>query len=79
VVAIAACALLVTLHLRDVMSDPFDDLMRATNGAHQASSVVPRKEAGPPTEASTWEGEEGRKQIWGGRAQSIHRHAPAHL
>ena len=34
VVAIAACALLVTLHLRDVMSEPFDDLMRETNGAH---------------------------------------------
>src|SRR5918996_6545771 len=34
VVAIAAAALLVTLHLRDVMSEPFDDLMRATNGAH---------------------------------------------
>ena len=34
VVAIAACALLVTLHLRDVMSEPFDELMRATNGAH---------------------------------------------
>ena len=33
-VAIAAAALLVTLHLRDVMSEPFDDLMRATNGAH---------------------------------------------
>ena len=34
VIAIAACALLVTLHLRAVMEEPFDDLMRATNGAH---------------------------------------------
>ena len=34
VVAIAACALLVTLHLRAVMEEPFDDLMRATHGAH---------------------------------------------
>ena len=41
VVAIAACAMLVTLHLRDVMSDPFDDLMRATNGAHVNVSGPP--------------------------------------
>ncbi len=34
VIAIAAGALLVTLHLRAVMAEPFDDLMRATNGAH---------------------------------------------
>jgi len=34
VVAIAAGALLVTLHLRAVLDEPFDDLMRATNGAH---------------------------------------------
>ena len=34
VIAIAAGALLVTLHLRAVMEEPFDDLMRATNGAH---------------------------------------------
>jgi hypothetical protein len=34
VIAIAAAALLVTFHLRDVMSDPFDDLMTQTNGAH---------------------------------------------
>ncbi len=34
VIAIAACALLVTLHLRAVMEEPFDDLMRATNGGH---------------------------------------------
>ncbi len=34
VVAIAAAALLVTLHLRAVLDQPFDDLMRATNGAH---------------------------------------------
>ncbi len=34
VVAIAAGALLVTLHLRAVMEEPFDDLMSATNGAH---------------------------------------------
>ena len=33
-IAIAAGALLVTLHLRAVMEEPFDDLMRATNGAH---------------------------------------------
>lgn len=38
VVAIAACSLLVTLHLRDVMTEPFDDLMRATNGAHVSVS-----------------------------------------
>jgi putative ABC transport system permease protein len=38
VVAIAAAALLVTMHLRDVMSEPFDDLMRATNGAHVSVS-----------------------------------------
>ena len=41
VVAIAACALLVTLHLRDVMSEPFDDLMRETNGAHVSLSGPP--------------------------------------
>ena len=41
VVAIAACALLVTLHLRDVMSEPFDDLMRGTNGAHVIVSGPP--------------------------------------
>src|SRR6185436_6391201 len=34
VVAIAAAALLVTLHLRAVLDEPFNDLMRATNGAH---------------------------------------------
>ncbi len=34
VIAIAAGALLVTLHLRAVMEEPFDDLMQATNGAH---------------------------------------------
>ena len=34
VIAIAAGALLVTLHLRAVMEEPFDDLMTATNGAH---------------------------------------------
>jgi putative ABC transport system permease protein len=34
VIAIAAGALLVTLHLREVMEEPFDDLMRATHGAH---------------------------------------------
>jgi putative ABC transport system permease protein len=34
VVAIAAGALLVTLHLRAVLDEPFDDLMRATTGAH---------------------------------------------
>jgi putative ABC transport system permease protein len=41
VVAIAAAALLVTLHLRDVMSEPFDDLMRATNGAHVSVTGPP--------------------------------------
>jgi putative ABC transport system permease protein len=41
VVAIAACALLVTLHLRDVMSEPFDDLMRETNGAHVSVNGPP--------------------------------------
>jgi len=34
VIAIATAALLVTLHLRAVLDAPFDDLMRATNGAH---------------------------------------------
>jgi putative ABC transport system permease protein len=34
VIVIAAAALLVTLHLRAVLDEPFDDLMRATNGAH---------------------------------------------
>jgi putative ABC transport system permease protein len=34
VIAIAAGALLITLHLRAVMEEPFDDLMSATNGAH---------------------------------------------
>jgi hypothetical protein len=34
VIAIAAGALLVTLHLRAVFEEPFDDLMRATHGAH---------------------------------------------
>ena len=34
VIAIAAAALLVTLHLRAVLDQPFDALMRATNGAH---------------------------------------------
>jgi putative ABC transport system permease protein len=57
VVAIAAASLLVTLHLRDAMSEPFDDLMRATNGAHvivtgprgaveQASKLPEAAEAG---------------------------------
>jgi putative ABC transport system permease protein len=59
VIAIAAAALLVTLHLRDVMSEPFDDLMRATNGAHvsvtgpraavaEASRLAEVAEAGAP-------------------------------
>jgi putative ABC transport system permease protein len=43
VVAIAAGALLVTLHLRAVLDEPFDDLMRATDGAHV--SVVGSPEA----------------------------------
>jgi putative ABC transport system permease protein len=43
VVAIAAGALLVTLHLRAVLDEPFDDLMRATNGAHV--SVIGSPEA----------------------------------
>jgi putative ABC transport system permease protein len=34
VVAIAAGSLLVTAYLRSVLDEPFDDLMRATNGAH---------------------------------------------
>jgi putative ABC transport system permease protein len=34
VIAIAAAALLVTLHLREVMDEPFADIMRATDGAH---------------------------------------------
>jgi putative ABC transport system permease protein len=34
VIAIAAAALLVTLHLRAVLDEPFVALMRATNGAH---------------------------------------------
>jgi putative ABC transport system permease protein len=34
VIAIATAALLVTLHLRAVLDQPFDELMRATNGAH---------------------------------------------
>ncbi|HWM11796.1 MAG TPA: FtsX-like permease family protein, partial [Solirubrobacteraceae bacterium] len=41
VVGIAACALLITLHLRDVMSEPFDDVMRGTNGAHVIVSGPP--------------------------------------
>jgi putative ABC transport system permease protein len=34
VIAIATAALLVTLHLRAVLDAPFDELMRATTGAH---------------------------------------------
>jgi putative ABC transport system permease protein len=45
VVAIAACALLVTLHLRDVMSEPFDDLMRESNGAHVSITGPPESVA----------------------------------
>ena len=33
-IAIAAAAVLVTLHLRAVMDEPFADIMRATHGAH---------------------------------------------
>lgn len=43
VIAIAAAALLVTLYLRAVLDEPFDDLMRATNGAHVTLT-------GPPAE-----------------------------
>jgi putative ABC transport system permease protein len=41
VVAIAAGALLVTLHLRAVLDEPFDDLMLATNGAHVSVMGAP--------------------------------------
>jgi putative ABC transport system permease protein len=34
VIAIATASLLVTLHVRAVLDEPFDDLMRVTNGAH---------------------------------------------
>jgi hypothetical protein len=37
--------------------------------------IAAKEEVGPPAKASTWEGEEGRKQVCGGRAQSHHRHA----
>jgi putative ABC transport system permease protein len=59
VIAIAAGALLITLHLRAVMDEPFDDLMSATNGAHvqvrgspaavaEASQLPEVAEAGEP-------------------------------
>src|SRR5215218_1151160 len=59
VIAIAAAALLVTLHLRAVLDEPFDDLMRATHGAHleitgsqeavaRAATLPEAAEAGEP-------------------------------
>ena len=53
-IAIAAGALLVTLHLRAVMEETFDDLMRATNGAHL--DVI-----GPP--AAVAEAEDARRFV----------------
>ena len=41
VIAIAAGTLLATLHLRAALAEPFDDLMRATNGAHVLATGSP--------------------------------------
>jgi putative ABC transport system permease protein len=56
VIAIAAGALLATLHLRAVLDEPFEDLMRATNGAHLTVTGSPRavaRAAGVPDVAAS--------------------------
>lgn len=63
VVAIAACSLLVTLHLRDVMSEPFDDLMRETNGAHVSVTGPPAAVAEASRLAEVTEADAPRRMI----------------
>ena len=74
VVAIAAGALLVTLHLRAVMEEPFNDLMVATNGAHlnvmgppaavaEASALPEVAEAGAPRRLVLVAAAEGRDRL----------------
>ena len=74
VVAIAAGALLVTMHLRAVMEEPFNDLMVATNGAHlnvmgppaavaEASALPEVAEAGAPRRLVLVAAAEGRDRL----------------
>jgi putative ABC transport system permease protein len=63
VVAIAAGALLVTAHLRAVLDEPFDDLMRATNGAHVVVMGSPAEVARAAARPEVAEAGDARRQV----------------
>jgi putative ABC transport system permease protein len=63
VVAIAAGALLVTLHLRAVFDEPFDDLMRATNGAHVSVTGSPETVARAVAQPEVAEADAPRDEV----------------
>jgi putative ABC transport system permease protein len=63
VVAIAAGALLVTLHLRAVLDEPFDDLMRATNGAHVSIIGTPDAVARAAARPEVAQADETRRAV----------------
>ena len=63
VVAIAAGALLVTMHLRAVLDEPFDDLMRATNGAHVTVTGPPAAVAQAAARPEVAEAGDVRRQV----------------
>ena len=60
---IAAGALLVTMHLRAVLDEPFDDLMRATNGAHVSVVGSPDAVARAAAHPEVAEAGEPRREV----------------